>query len=516
MFNSFAFSQASSSKRIEFNYEIASGSPINYTVTNNLTAIGSRRSRLEVSTEGFADAGNNPGTFLQTTTAGTASIIFDRANMMQYIEWITTGDTDTIVGGIDLSSENTLRDRFSLAGHDKLTGITFNNNINPLDKSNSALTLVRLFNNDLRNIDLSGFKNIGEDASTASIQIYNNFNCSAVTFPSTNYRTSISMRNLNQLTEADFTPMPAMQGVGINNGSGGSSLSAVTFAEGISASTGSWDFNYTDIHNLDLGVIGSNFGARIDIAFNSSLTAVTFPACQDSVVEFFMRGNGLPSDYVLDLTPMSGISGDITIRNQSLQTVNFAPSSNLIDFFYMTANGFMTDVDLSPLSNLSTTYWNHSHTNCTAVTVGNWTGTFTTFYMFAYPNLPEIQLSGVTGLGGQVLLHDNPSMTACTLPETTNTITELWFRENDSHGYLDMKPISAGTNDNIFLDFDDNPLWTAAVTNETLVDIDNFGWTGGTMHLTGTTALWDSSSGGFDGQAAYESLTGKSWTIITS
>lgn len=433
---------------------------------------------------------------------------------MQYPNWIVTGETDSIIGGIDLSSQATLRDNISLAGHHNLTSITWNNNINPTNKANSAVTILRLYNNDLREIDLSGFKNIGEDASTASLQIYNNFNCSAVTFPTTNYRTSTSMRNLSVLTEVDFTPMPAMQGVAVNNSSQGTALSAVTFPTLISASTGSWDFNYTDIHNLDMSVLGPNFGARIDLAFNSSLTAVTFPACQDSVVEFFMRGNGLPSDYVLDLTPMSGMSGDFTVRNQSLRTINFAPSSNLIDFFYMTANGFMTNVDLSPLSNLSTTFWNHSHGSCTAVTFGNWSNTFTTFYVFGYNLLPEINISGVTGLGGQVLLHNNNALTACTLPETTNTISEIWFYSNPLHGYFDMKPISGGSNDNISLQFQNNSSWDEAVSNHILHDLDNFGWEDGYLAMSGSTAGYDTTSGGYNGFSHYQSLTGKGWTIV--
>ena len=107
MFNSFAYNQGQSARRINFNYEIASGSTIKYVLNNNLSSAG-RRTRTEISTEGFAFAGSSPNLFLETTTAGTASIILDRNNSVQNIDWIATGNTDTIVGEIDFSTETKL------------------------------------------------------------------------------------------------------------------------------------------------------------------------------------------------------------------------------------------------------------------------------------------------------------------------------------------------------------------------------------------------------------------------
>ncbi|MDG1950785.1 MAG: hypothetical protein P8J32_08300 [bacterium] len=510
MFNSFAYNQGQSARRINFNYEIASGSTIKYVLNNNLSSAG-RRTRTEISTEGFAFAGSSPNLFLETTTAGTASIILDRNNSVQNIDWIATGNTDTIVGEIDFSTETLLREKFVIAGHNKLTSIVFPSEVNPVSRANSGFTIFQIFNNDLREIDLSPFKNFGVQSSTCFLQIYNNPNLTAVTFPNTSFRMSASMRNTS-LTSADFSSMSALTGVSCEKGA---SLTEVTFPENIlSAATGIWNFEQTQLHNIDFSPLGPNFGGTIDLFNHPSMTAVTFPACTNSVNSFFMRACGLEEGTAIDLSPMTGMATSITVRNQAGSPLLFAPSTRSVPFAYFTSLPHVKSIDLSGFDNMNTKLWCHSNIATTAITLGSWSNPFTQFYMMNYASLPELDLTPVTGLGGQVLLDRNTVMTACTLPTTTNTFSEIRFYNNHAFGYFDLKPISGSSSDDIILRFEENNSWDAAIKNHILHDLDNFGWVDGHLSMSGGTAGYDTTSGGYNGFSHYTSLIGKGWTIL--
>jgi len=508
MFNSFSFSQGQSSKRIGFTY---SGEAIYYRVNNNLFSTN-RRSRTEFSTLGYAVAGDDVD-LRPTTTGYTGAIVFDRDNMMQDIFWTTTGATDSLIGTFDLSSQSQLRGSVQIAGHHNLTKIIFPSDVNPVDKSNSAITTFSVFANDLRNLDISGFHNIGEDSDNSFVRVRTNFNLTAVTWPSTIYRVSLSIRD-TMLTNENLSPFSALTAL---DAYPLSTLSAITFPTNIiSAATGVWQFQSTKLTDLDMSVMGPNFGGSINLFGNTSLTAVTFPSCSNSVSTVFMQSNGYNATDTVDLSPMSGIAGSITIRNQSNGSVLFGPSSRSIVLMSLNSNSNLQDLDFSMLSNVNTDFRINNNSVLSGMTLGGWSNSISLFQVFSNPLLATLDISNVTGLRGLIRLHSNASLTATTLPTIANTVTNLELYNCPEHGYLDMKPISGSSSNDITLQFDDNSNWDETVSNHILHDLDNFGWTGGSLSMSGTTSGYDTSSGGINGFSHYQSLTGKSWTIIMS
>ena len=506
MFNSFAFSQSPSAKRISFSY---SGTAIYFSINNNIGATN-RRIRTEMSPLGLSFAGTNIN---QAIPQGeySAALIFDRDNMIQSIDWTVTGNTDGIVGHLDLSSQNELRQNITITGHDNLTGISFNPNINPLNRSNSALTLVRLFNNDLREVNLSGFKNIGQPGSSvALIQVFNNFNCTSISFPSSPYYVSVSMRNLG-ISSVNYNGLSALTSINV---SPNSQLEEIIFPSNlISAATGTWDIQNTGVRNLDWSVMGSNWGGSVFLFSNPSLSAMTFPSCFNSVNSFFTRDSGMG---ILNLSPITGISGNITIRNHNHTEVLFGPSSRPVNSILMRNGNQLSDIDLSPLEDVRNSLSIFSHNSLTSITLGNWSNTIHTTAIYQNPLLQVVDLSSIQGLQGTVQLFQQPLLTSTIFPNVNNVFTNIVFQENNVHGYLDLNPISGGSSNNITLNFNNNPSWNSAISNQMLYDLDMFGWTGGTLFMSGSTSGYDTTSGGFNGFLHYSNLISKGWDITMS
>lgn len=506
MFNSLAFSQSPSSKRVSFSY---SGTAIYFSSTNNIGATN-RRIRTEMSPLGLSFAGNNPNSAVPLGEY-QAAIIFDRDNMLQSIDWTVTGDTDGIVGHLDLSSQKELRQNVTITGHDNLTGISFNSDINPLNRSNSALTLVRLFNNDLQKIDISGFKNVGQPGSSvALIQIFNNFNCISLDLPESPFYTSLSMRNLN-IQQANLSSLSAL--TGLQAGPNPQMEDIIFPSNLISAATGTWDIQNTGVESLDWSVMGSNWGGHVFLFANPSLSSMTFPSCNNTLNSFFTRDNGIG---VLDLSPVSGISGNITIRNHSHTQVLFGPSSRPVNSILMRNGNQLSHLDLSPLEDVRNSVSIFSHASLTAITLGAWNNTIHTTAIYQNPLVKDIDLSPVLGLQGTLQIFQNNSLVNLVMPEVANTFSSIVFQQNIMHGYLNLNPISGSNSNNIFLNFNNNSSWNASVSNQMLFDLDNFGWTGGTLLMSGTTSGYDTSSGGFNGFLHYTNLLSKGWDITMS
>lgn len=503
MFNSFAFAQSPSDKRISFDFQAASGSPISFTISNNVYSVG-RRIRTEFG-EGHSYGDNSPFIALESLTSTTMNIIFDRDDMMQEINWIVTGDTDSIIGHLDLSTQTRLRNNIFIAGHHLLTGITFAPIIATDDYVNNETTLI-LRENDLRALDLSSLT-----GTTGSLQIYNNLSLSSLILPTTQLTASVSMRN-SLLTSVDFSTMTALNGVSTGPNP---LMTAVTFPNLIATATGTWDLTNTPIHHVDFSPMRTNFGGKIKL-FHASTTGVTFPSCNNTITELSMNNCGFASDYTIDCRSLTGISGSITCRNQNHGGILFGPSDNSISLYYGRSQQQLKELDLSMLTDINTSFWLYTCNSLTGVTYGNWSNAFTTFYSYNLPLVTELNMTGITGMGGLIVFRENTACENIYLPETTRTITQLQCYSCPVLEYLDMKPLSGGSNNSIILKFDDNTNWTSDISNHILHDIDNFGWTGGVLEMSGTTSGYDTTSGGYNGFTHYTNLTSKGWSITMS
>ena len=124
----------------------------------------------------------------------------------------------------------------------------------------------------------------------------------------------------------------------------------------------------------------------------------------------------------------------------------------------------------------------------------------------------------------------NSNLTNLILPNTTSTQTltdanlfgnanQKTFEANSCDlGYVDFKPMSGVTlNSGSTILLNDNNM-TVGEVNHILDDFTSTTWSGVTLEIGGTNAAPDSSSGGYDGVAAIDTLTGvtRNWSITTS
>ena len=83
-------------------------------------------------------------------------------------------------------------------------------------------------------------------------------------------------------------------------------------------------------------------------------------------------------------------------------------------------------------------------------------------------------------------------------------------------GYVNFWPISGSSSNNIYIRFENNS-WDTSIVNHVLYDLDQIGWTGGTLFIGGTNDAPDGSTGGYDGSTAKANLLlSKSWVVSTS
>jgi hypothetical protein len=156
----------------------------------------------------------------------------------------------------------------------------------------------------------------------------------------------------------------------------------------------------------------------------------------------------------------------------------------------------------------------NSNSNLTGLTLQDTVSAITNFYGHSCDLTGTLNLSGLTGLGTDIRLYSNSNLTDIINPISNKSLTNYWAYSCDL-GYIDFKNFSGGTSHGVNIQLQGNNM-TAAEVNHILDDLDNIGWTGGSLDIAGTNAAPDGTSGGYNGTGATNNLTGKTWTVTTS
>tara|TARA_R110002126_G_scaffold259997_1_gene402986 strand:- start:387 stop:2129 length:1743 start_codon:yes stop_codon:yes gene_type:complete len=264
--------------------------------------------------------------------------------------------------------------------------------------------------------------------------------------------------------------------------------------------------------NLDISMLSgfTTGGQGILTPNNPNLNIITLPST-GSVGVIDVSSCGLTG--TTDLSTGIDCGGFDCDSNTNLENILFKSSDYPITQLVLPNCG-LQDMDFTPLSGISGTFQVYTNSSLSALTfTPNNNGTFTRFDSYNCNLTGTLDLP-FSGLSGIFQVYGNSGLTNVTHATTSNSFT-YYYADTCDLGYVDLTPLSGGTSDDINMRLYDNTM-TATEVNHILVDLDVFGWTGGTLDISGSNATPDGTSGGFDGLTARDNLTGKTWTVTTS
>lgn len=254
---------------------------------------------------------------------------------------------------------------------------------------------------------------------------------------------------------------------------------------------------------------------------NPGITEILFPEefTAASFTNFRIYNTGFTG--VLDLTTMKGFPSQFYLWTMPNMTGILFPTgaTGNINQIYAYNTGLTGVLDLSMLSNFVTPSFRFDgNPNLTGIL-------FTSSPITVVCSLLYIHSTGVLTLdlsmfvtlsaGANIYLYNNPNLTSIILPTVgTGLISSFRAYSNPNLGYIDIKGFSTAKASQDW-QFQNNN-WTADIVNHILADFDSIsasGFTGRVINIGGTNADPDSSSGGYDGVAARNSLISKGFTV---
>jgi len=284
--------------------------------------------------------------------------------------------------------------------------------------------------------------------------------------------------------------------------------------------------NYTgNSYNLDLSWTKNKLAGYLIFNNLPLITGLTsFSSVTNYISQFDMGYCDLKE--TLDLSKFTKLNYLFAVNNNSgLTALNFNsnPGNSFLQFDISYTG--IRSLDLSMYNNIGDYIINFTFCpNLTGVTFPNnlagGSGCYLPyFYNSDFRDLDFSYMHLAHPFGTRLLCNDNPNLTGVTFPyegvsNTGNTYNFMYF-QNCNIKKFNIQNLS-GRNDNILQVRLENNIMTSAVVNEILTKFDNTGWSGNSLNIGGTNAVPDTTSGGFNGIAAKSSLTGKSWTVLTS
>jgi len=247
---------------------------------------------------------------------------------------------------------------------------------------------------------------------------------------------------------------------------------------------------------------------------NANLTKIVFP--YSTAVVSNIRVYSCKITGILDLSKLVNLSGQVHFYSNSLLTSVINPiSSQIISQYYAFSCNLTGILDLSGLTGLSGNFQAYSNPNLTQIINPINNNTFTLYQVNTCGLIGTLDISGLSGLGGSFYAQSNTNLTLILNPSTNNTfITYYAYLCNlDYVDFIVMPNMTNVNNSHIRLE---NNNMSAADVNHILVDLNNIsiaGYTGRIINIGGTNADPDSTSGGYDGVVARNSLISKGFTV---
>lgn len=464
--------------------------------------------------------------------------------------WAGTGTTayqmssdiaivNTGILNLDLSQFIRYRD-LEINNNPSLTAITFPNLV-------SLGRFHNLYQNNLQgHLNLSTLTGL---QTRYSFSFYSNPGLTGVTFPNVSHRNTglasspvVYGGSCNIQGNLDFTPLT---GFPTYIAFGNNSITGITFPSFATMSSapntivlsgcGLFDFGTNNITgNLDVSMFKKLYNIfRLDN--NPSLTGVTFSCTgTNNFNEFRIDNCNLTGN--LDLSTLSGRLGGVFLLNDNplLTGITFSSSNNMAvtgtsPRFYINTCNLTGSLDMSNITGLNTDFRVQNNPNLTQILHGPSSNTFVRFLAYSCNLTGTYDLSMLSGLSGSIQIYSNPLLTNIVFPPSTQQFNNVGTSANDSAftfnnnnlDYIDFKPLSGATLlDNSRIRLLNNNM-SAADVNHILVDFVTIatsnpsGWDYIALDIGGTNANPDSVSGGYDGLAAINTLTGGTynWTI---
>jgi hypothetical protein len=458
-------------------------------------------------------------TFNDSGTTKNCKFIGDDFSSITSIAFIF----DKIVGDININSRFTNLQSINVSSNSGLTGLTIDYLDTPTSVScflcglSGDLDLTKIKLKGSNRFDSNNLTSISHTASTENITAYwaysNNLtgNHDMSTFP-----------NLGGELRLQFNP----------------SLTGVTHT----ASTEVFNIFYVFSCNLtgiyDISML-SGLGGQFQVNNNSNLTNIINPTSTQSFTRYWAQNCNLTNN--LDLTTLTGLGGQFSVANNpSLTGISHTASTEIFSYYVANDCNITGNMDLSMFPNLGGYVWLFDNTNLTGVTHTTTTQNFSGGYLIDGCNLLGTHdISMLLNLSARFRCYDNTNLNNVLFPNSSggtfsNTGTgapaSAFAMYNCDLGYVNFYPLSASTMDTspsslygCSINLYDNNMTTSEV-NQILTDFSGIttsnisGWSGVTLDISGTNAAPDNTSGGFDGIAAINYLTGVTaqWTIVTS
>jgi hypothetical protein len=385
-------------------------------------------------------------------------------------------------------------------------------------------------NNITGNHDLSMFPNLGNFFS-----IWGNNNLTGITHTaSTQIFSSYRVDSCNITGTHDVSMLTNLSGVFRTNSNPNLTNLLLTGNNNIFTQFHVDNCNLTG--NFDLSMF-PNLGGTFRIYVNPNLTGVTHTASTQTFTQYRANNCNLTGNFDLSMFPNLG--GTFYIySNPNLTGITHTTSTQIFTSYLAYSCNLTGNFDLSMFPNLGGQVWFFLNPNLTGVTHTASTQSITEYLGYNCNLTGSHDISMLTNLGGFVQLRANPLLTDILLPNSTNTFRNngttssnyAFVFSNCDLGYVNFLPLSGATLDNNYvqgcsINLSNNNM-TAAEVNHILVDFsantsNNLsGWSGVTaLDIGGTNAAPDTTSGGYNGIAAINYLTGATaqWqTIITS
>jgi hypothetical protein len=413
----------------------------------------------------------------------------------------------------------------------------------------NQLSNLRYFNASIDSIvghlDMSGWDRLSNFGSNNGFDVLFNSELTGITHTYSPESLRYYRANLcNLIGGHDMSMFPDLGGrLNINNNP---NLTSITHTY----STNSWyqylaySCDITGTHDLSMF---PNFGGDFRMFSNPNLTRVIHTGSTENITNYSLYNCDITGNHDVSMFPNLGANnspgfGFLLNNNSNLTGITHTYSSRVINDYEITSCDITGNHDVSML-NIGQEFKMNSNPNLTGIThtpTGQ-TTEITTYQSHSCDITGVHDISKLLGLNstdnsGGLLMYSNPNLTDILFPLSTGSFKDSSGTEqlafnlrNSNFGYINFLPLSGVTMDvnstyGTTINLDDNNMSVTDV-NHMLVDFDYLsstvnpsGWSGVTLDIAGTNAAPDNTSGGFDGIAAFSSLTGatNSWIITTS
>ena len=459
------------------------------------------------------------------TSSFDPTIQFSGGNLSRRVSWrLFNGILTTQVAGSTLS----------------YNGFSLDSNIRTIQVR--ADDLKNISNFDMFNDNLYGHLDLSPLSGLSGIfSVQNNPQLTKITNPvSPNQLTLYGASDCNIIGNLDFTTFSNLSGnIFLSNNS---NLTGLTFSSS-SSNINSISAPFCNLTGtLDLSPL-SGLGNDLQLSYNPNLNNVINPPSSRDFSQYDISNCDLQG--TLDLRPLSGTQQGVYFdSNSGLTNILHSTASNSIGTYSAKFCDLTGNLDLSPFTNIGGRYLLSNNPNLTGVTFSYSTNNIGPIWIHNCKLTGTLDLSPLSKLGGvsatsvsEILLYNNLNLTNIIFPISTqffrNNFNSTQFRafslQSCNLDYIDFTKLSGATlvsgvtQGRATIELQNNGMISADV-NHILVDFSGnatfnpTGWSNVNLNISGTNGAPNTSSGGYNGIAARNFLTGSpyNWTITHS